>query len=205
MATLKNTVISGATVVAKLPIGTTAERPGTPSTGMLRYNTTALVPEIYTGAVWDPLYPPGSVMYFATTTTPDGWLRCNGASVSTTTYAALFSAIGYTWGGGGASFSLPDLRGEFPRVWDDGRGVDSGRGITAFQDQDWKGYYMSNVGSNTTAYSHGPVYMGKTIFPSFTGNLFGGRWAAPAAALGTAWDTSNIRPRNRALLACIKY
>lgn len=203
MATLRNTSISS-TVSARLPIGTTSERP-TGQVGMLRYNTTTVVPEIFTGVVWDPLYPVGSVMYFATTSTPDGWLRCNGAAVSTSTYPALFASIGYTWGGSGATFNLPDLRGEFPRCWDDGRGVDSGRGITAFQDQDWKGYWMSNTGSGTFAYSHGPVYFGKSIFPSHTGNLFGGHWSAPAAALGTAWDTSEVRPRNRALLPCIKF
>ena len=205
MAILKNTSISS-TTVARIPLGTTAQRP-TPQTGMLRYNTTALVPEIYTDVVWDPLYPSGSVMYFARTTAPDGWLKCNGAAVSRTTYAALFASIGTTWGAGNGSttFNLPELRGEFPRVWDDGRGVDSGRGIATFQDQDWKGYYMTNNGANTFAYSHGPVYFAKSIFPTHTGNLFGGHWAAPAAALGTAWDTSPIRPRNRVLLACIKF
>jgi hypothetical protein len=47
--------------------------------------------------------------------------------------------------------------------------------------------------------------MGKTIFGTFTGNLFGGRWAAPAAAAGTRWDASEMRPRSRALMACIKF
>jgi hypothetical protein len=49
--------------------------------------------------------------------------------------------------------------------------------------------------------------MGKSIFGTFSGapGMFGGRWQAPAAAIGYAWDTSEIRPRNRALLACIKY
>jgi phage-related tail fiber protein len=144
-------------------------------------------------------------MYFARNSAPDGWLKANGASVSTTTYAALFANIAYTWGGSGGSFTLPDLRGEFPRSWDDGRGADSGRAFANVQAQDWKGFYQSNVGSNTFSYSHGPVYMGKTIFGTFTGNVFGGHWAAPAAAIGTGWDGSEVRPRNRALLACIKY
>jgi microcystin-dependent protein len=204
MAILKNTTVQGTTSV-RIPIGTTAQRP-TPVVGMLRYNSTTRVAEIYEpSGVWDPLYPVGSIMYFARNSAPDGWLKANGASVSTTTYAGLFASIGYTWGGSGGSFTLPDLRGEFPRSWDDGRGADSGRSFASFQAQDWKGFYQSNVGSNTTAYSHGPVYMGKTIFGSFQGNVFGGHWAAPAAANGTAWDDSEIRPRNRALLACIKY
>jgi hypothetical protein len=41
-------------------------------------------------------------------------LLCDGASLSTTTYAALYAVIGYTYGGSGASFSVPDLRGRVP-------------------------------------------------------------------------------------------
>ncbi len=40
------------------------------------------------------------------------WLLCNGASVSTTTYSGLFAAIGYAFGGSGANFNIPDLRGQ---------------------------------------------------------------------------------------------
>ena len=206
MAILKNITIDD-TGSFTFPSGTTAQRPASPATGDLRFNTTISAPEFYTGVVWDPLIPTGAVEYFAMTSVPAGWLKCNGAAVSRTTYAALFASIGTTWGAGNGSttFNLPELRGEFPRVWDDGRGVDSGRGIATFQDQDWKGTYMTNTGSNTNAYSHGPVYMGKSIFGTFTGNLFGGRWAAPAASQKQAWDTSPIRPRNRTLMACIKY
>jgi hypothetical protein len=53
--------------------------------------------------------PPGAVMDFATATAPAGWLECDGAAVSRTTYAALFSAISTTWGAGDGSttFNLP--------------------------------------------------------------------------------------------------
>lgn len=50
-------------------------------------------------------------MAFAGPTAPAKWLLCYGQSVSTSTYAALFSVIGYTYGGSGGSFNLPDLRG----------------------------------------------------------------------------------------------
>ncbi len=55
-----------------------------------------------------------------------GWLECNGAIVSRTTYAALYGVIGETYGAGDGSttFQLPDLRGEFLRGRDVGRGVD---------------------------------------------------------------------------------
>ena len=82
------------------------------------------------------LAPPGMVGLFMTGTVPAGWLKCNGASLSRTTYAALFGAIGTTFGGSGTTFNVPDARGEFPRFWDDGRGVDKTRALGSWQDQD---------------------------------------------------------------------
>ena len=75
------------------------------------------------------MVPSGTVLYFAGSAAPAGWLKANGAAVSRTAYAALFAAIGTTYGGGDFrnTFNLPDLRGEFIRGWDDGRGVDTGR------------------------------------------------------------------------------
>ena len=46
---------------------------------------------------------------------PSGWLLCDGSSIDTTTYAALFAAIGYVYGGAGANFNLPDLVDYFIR------------------------------------------------------------------------------------------
>lgn len=66
--------------------------------------------------------PPGTLIFHCANSAPSGFLKANGASLSTTTYAALFAAIGYTFGGSGASFSVPDLR------------VDSGRTFGSFQD-----------------------------------------------------------------------
>ena len=77
----------------------------------------------------------GTVFYTANSVVPNGYLLCNGALISTTTYADLFAAIGYTYGGSGATFRLPDLRGEFIRGLDSSRGVDAGRTLGSFQDQ----------------------------------------------------------------------
>ena len=52
----------------------------------------------------------GTIVPWGSVTPPSGFLECNGASVSTSTYAALFAVIGYTYGGSGASFTLPDLQ-----------------------------------------------------------------------------------------------
>jgi len=60
--------------------------------------------------------PPGTVIIHAGGR-PPGWLTCIGSAVSRTTYAALFAAIGTTYGAGDGTttFNLPDLRGRFPR------------------------------------------------------------------------------------------
>ena len=58
--------------------------------------------------------PIGSVTMFAGSTPPANWLLCQGQNLSTTTYAALFAVIGYTYGGGGGGFDLPNLSGQFP-------------------------------------------------------------------------------------------
>ena len=86
--------------------------------------------------------PTGSVHIMATTTAPSGYLKCDGAAVSRTTYADLFTTIGTTWGAGDGSstFNLPDLRGEFVRGWDNGKGTDSGRSFASFQGDDNKNH-----------------------------------------------------------------
>lgn len=62
-----------------------------------------------------PSIPSGFILPFAGTSIPEGWLICNGAAVSRTEYAALFSAIGTKWGEGDGSttFNLPDLDERF--------------------------------------------------------------------------------------------
>ena len=68
----------------------------------------------------------GGIMYFAKSNCPNGFLKANGAAVSRTTYAKLFAAIGTTFGAGdgATTFNVPDMRGEFVRGLDNGRGVD---------------------------------------------------------------------------------
>ena len=141
--------------------------------------------------------PPSAIGLFARSSAPSGWLACNGAAVSRTSYAALFAAIGTTFGAGDGSttFNLPDLRGEFLRGWDAGRGTDSGRALGSWQGQDIQSHTHQTVvgqaagGSNNGLYSSGDDY---------TGTL---RSYVDTLATGGA----ETRPRNVALLACIKF
>ena len=137
----------------KLPVGTTAQRP-TGATGDIRFNSTLSKVETYTGSVWESVggVPAGSVTCFAHSSVPSGWLECNGANVSRSTYATLFAAIGTTWGTGDGSstFGLPDCRGEWLRGWDNSRGVDSGRSIATTQsDQNKAHTHTTNSTSKT--------------------------------------------------------
>jgi microcystin-dependent protein len=58
--------------------------------------------------------PAGTIVAYGGSTPPAGWLLCDGAAQSSTTYPDLFGAIGYTWGGSGGTFNVPDLRGRAP-------------------------------------------------------------------------------------------
>ena len=62
------------------------------------------------------LVPTGVVLPYAGATAPSGYLICNGATVSQTTYAALFAVTGHTYGAdpGGGNFILPNLKGKVP-------------------------------------------------------------------------------------------
>lgn len=70
--------------------------------------------------------PTGSLIATARATAPDGWLICDGSAVSRITYAALFDAVGVSYGAGNGSttFNLPDLRGRIPMGA--GQGVGNG-------------------------------------------------------------------------------
>lgn len=135
----------------------------------------------------------GQIVYCAGTNIPSGYLECNGATVSRTTYATLFAAIGATYGvGDGAStFRLPDLRGEFLRGADRGRGVDSGRVVGSLQADEIKNH-AHPVGRTSTAGGGFPAIVGVgegAPVDRWTGNAGGGE----------------TRPRNVALIPCIKY
>jgi microcystin-dependent protein len=85
--------------------------PGSPTTSLQAATKT------YVDTAQTTAGPPGAIIAFAGTSAPTGWLACQGQLVSRTTYAALFAAIGTTWGAGDGSttFGLPDLRGVFLR------------------------------------------------------------------------------------------
>jgi len=77
--------------------------------------------------------PSGTVLYTAGSTAPTGFLEANGQTLLKASYPALFAAIGGTYGSSSTTFNLPDLRGQFVRGWDHGKGVDPGRTLGSAQ------------------------------------------------------------------------
>jgi microcystin-dependent protein len=150
----------------------------------------------------------GQVCFFAQSTAPDGFLKCNGATVSRSTYDTLFAAIGTTYGAGDGSttFGLPDLRGEFLRALDDGRGIDSSRSLGSAQSDDY-GSHRHNAGISGYPASADI----QTMIYGYDGTGNTGRFYVTNASTATLNPrTSTVggtetRPRNIALLACIKY
>ena len=78
-------------------------------------------------AVQPSVIPCGIIQMFAGATAPNGWLVCNGSTVSRSAYSDLFKVIGTTYGAGNSNdtFTLPDMRGRTPI------GVGTGAGLTA--------------------------------------------------------------------------
>jgi len=70
------------------------------------------------------LIPAGTIIQSASINEPNGWFDCNGRTLNIDVYSYLFNAIGYTYGGSGSNFNIPDIRG---RVC---VGAGSGNGLT---------------------------------------------------------------------------
>lgn len=76
----------------------------------------------------------GGIAWYPFESPPPGYLECDGSSISREQYPELFAAIGTRFGSVDSNhFNLPDLRGEFIRGWDHGRGIDPGRALGSLQ------------------------------------------------------------------------
>ena len=97
---------------------TSLTRPATPLVGQMIFETDTGSYRFWTGAKWAGVIPVGTIQAFAGAANPPGWEFCDGAalnSVANIEYADLFTAIGVTYGGSGASsFNVPNLSGRVP-------------------------------------------------------------------------------------------
>ena len=200
-------------------------------------NTSELVNAAVTRAILESdlqyaFNPIGTVIWYAGSSAPTGYLKAEGSTIPNgtgtvqsinTDFSALYAVVGA---------ALPDLRGEFIRGWDDGKGTDSGRTIKSTQSDDLKSHThtANTVTTSTDTHTHDTKLDDNRVF-GFTqdGDSTDGEtspygnpggipgWDIPAQL--NASDThshtvtptiqntggTETRPRNVALLACIKY
>ncbi|MDN5506952.1 MAG: tail fiber protein, partial [Comamonas sp.] len=162
--------------------------------------------------------PTGAVIMFPTASLPAGYLKCNGAAVSRTTYAKLFAVLGtyYGAGNGSTTFNLPDLRGEFPRFWDDARGVDASRACGSWQSgspvvhDDNGGEPLFNIVSpgDNSYVDWGSIsdrWVGTYPLVMYTENIVSNGAAMIFHQASMEGFVNMARPRNVALLGIIKY
>ena len=123
--------------------------------------------------------PVGSIIPFGgpISSVPAGWLPCDGSQLNITNpnYTQLYNAIGYTWGGNGDVYNIPDLRGYFLRGVADGQGTDpdrssrsalksggsSGDNVGSYEDEMFKSHnhnpdsnYPNSTGTNDVGHTH---------------------------------------------------
>ena len=155
-----------------------------------------------------PAVAAGSVMWFAATRPPEGWLVADGSRLLRTAYPALFAAIGTAFnqsGDGAQYFRLPDLRGEFVRGWDGNRGIDSGRAFGSAQADEFRSHkhalpISGNADDMFENLSDTKRIRVTLVNDSDWNNVFGYHKDDYTASGGT-----ETRPRNIALLPIIKY
>lgn len=136
-----------------------------------------------------------------------GWAMHNGIMVASATWAA--GAIAIKDNADGTTFTAYDVRGEFPRFFDNGRGIDNGRGFGTSQID-----AMQNIVGNFSSWIRvvaspmsGPFYdNGVRANPMFSGG------GGDNSQTGVTFDASRVvrtatetHPRNTALLAAIKF
>ena len=179
-------------------------------------NDTSVATTEFVRQAVDSSVPSGAVMHFAMQAAPAGWLKADGSAVSRTQYPALFAAIGTTFGAGNGktTFNLPDLRGEFVRGWDGGRDIDPGRAFGSAQGDAIRNITGSiDTGINSghqlfdEATATGALAISQRRWKAWTSDTQDGRNNPSAfdfdASRVVPTATEN-RPRNIALLACIK-
>lgn len=107
-----NQVMSDGTNIRLLSLG--GRTIGTAANNLVALDASAKLPAVDGSQLTNlpSSFPSGTMNPYAGLTEPSGWLFCDGRSLSTTTYAALYAAIGTTYGSVGAGyFNIPDARG----------------------------------------------------------------------------------------------
>lgn len=164
---------------------------------------------------------PGDIVLTLGSSARPGTVKANGANLSRTAYPELFAEWGTSFGAGDGSttFGTPDLRGLFPRFWDDGRGIDTGRAIGTDQAERLPphahrmpiGWDSSQGYGWRSSTDSGPIFGSELSAASVSRLTFSTVSAANGLVRIAYTDTGilsqsgELRPRNFSFLACIKY
>lgn len=151
----------------------------------------------------NPGVPTGAIFYFPTNSPPDGYLEANGGAISRATYSNLFSVIGTQYGGGNGAttFNLPNLRGVFVRGVDNGRGLDPGRTLGSYQEDIFGSHRHAATIANSLWGASGGYGNYKADHYEINNKNTCPNPSYPTQYAGG----SETRPKNIALLPCIKF
>lgn len=130
------------------------------------YDTSAFC--LLNSAIMSP--PAGSITMFGGAIIPSGWLLCDGSSLATATYPALFAALQYNFGGSGANFNLPNFAAKFPYATAATPGATGGSSIITVANLPAHSHPITDV-AHTHAYS--TATGAGSNFASGGGYLFG--------------------------------
>lgn len=123
---------------------------------------------------------------------------CDGASLLITEFQELYDVIGDTWGEDETSFMLPDLRGQFIRGFDNGRGIDADRVFGS--DQAASSILIGGTGASGVQVGN----MNADLFDTPNGTTVNTGFAT-RHTLKANVESKPVRPTNVALTKIIKY
>ena len=144
----------------------------------------------------------GEIKVYPANNVPEGYLECNGAPILRSEFPELFEVLGTLYGAGDGvnTFNLPDLRGEFIRGFDNGRGVDTNRPLGSEQSDSFSEH--NHLTTQTDQIGDLPNYeygLEGNIRGAISASLFNGLGAVTSSVGG-----SETRPRNIAMMYIIK-
>ena len=175
---------------------------------ILEYNLANTRWELLNPAVGGGI-PTGGMLDWPTETVPDGYLERDGSSLNRTTYAALFTVLGTTYGtADGSHFNLPDHRGRFMRSWAHGSANDPNRATRT---------KVGATGATMTAGDHVGTEQAYTVEAHYHsiitryyntypyGASAANVWASDTADNTGSYGGSETRPINAYAMPIIKY
>ena len=157
--------------------------------------------KLYVDTVSDVTRMAGEVTMWSGSSVPSGWLECNGQSTSG--FTALAAIVGA---------NVPDLRGEFVRGFDNGRGVDSGRALGSSQSDEFESHtHIQNAHGHNLRTEYGTNQNLNSASPNGsynqinnTNTYINGSAVRPKTATNQNTGGTETRPRNVALMYIIK-